>query len=107
MNNGLNKKLSDIFGKVDEKVMQARINSTIDMLKKGNTDELAKKINKIDKDELMEKINELDTSKLQDMKIDTNAIKNNISNDDLNKLKELVGDRGDEIVSKLKELFQK
>jgi len=106
MNNNLfNQKLSEILGKMDEKILQAKLNTALDMLKKGNTEELAKKINKIDKDELLKKMNEFDMSKLQEMNIDINEIKKNISDADLKNLESLLGEHGDEIVKKIKDII--
>jgi hypothetical protein len=104
--NAFNKKLSDLLGKMDEKVLQAKMNAAIDMLQKGNTEELAKKINKMDQDELLSKINDLDKSKLNDLAINLEDIKNKVSDDDLKKLSSLMGKNGDEIVSKLNKLLK-
>ncbi|MEG6613235.1 membrane trafficking protein [Pseudoclostridium thermosuccinogenes] len=106
MNDIFNKKLSEIFGKVDEKMIQAKLNAAIDMLKKGNTEELARKINKVDKNELLSKINEFDESKLKEFNIDKNELKSKISNADLNKLAQIIGEHGDEIVAKIKEIIK-
>jgi len=65
----INKKLSELFGKMDQKMLEKRINTAIEMLKNGDVDELSKKINKIDKNELLEKINEFDESKLKEFNI--------------------------------------
>lgn len=102
-----NKKLSELFGKMDEKVLQARLNAAIDMLQKGNVDELAKKLNKMDKNELLDKINEFDESKLKDLNINKNDIKQKISDADLSNLSQLLGDQGDQIVDKIKALLEK
>lgn len=102
MVNQLNKVFSDIFEKVDEKVLQAKLNTALDMLKKGDTDELAKKINKMDKDELLEKINEFDVSKLEGMNIDKNEIKQQMNQINLDSVAELIGEHGDEIIKKIK-----
>lgn len=98
-------KLADMLSKMDEKVLQAKLNAALDMLKKGNTDELAKKIGKMDKNELMDKMNDFDESKLKDLNINMDEIRRNVSNADLEKLSRLVGDQGDEIVKKLKTLL--
>ena len=106
MNNNFNKKLSDLLAKMDDKITQTKINSALDMLKNGNTDELAKKIGKMDKDELLTKINEFDTSKLKDLNINISDIKDKISDSDLQKLSGLIGDKGDDIVKKLKDILK-
>lgn len=106
MTNGLSKKLMDIIGKMDEKVLKAKINSALEMLKNGNNEELAKKINKIDKDELFEKLNELDEAKLKEMNFNKNELKKNVSDTDLNNLQEMLGEHGKEIIGKLKDIIK-
>jgi len=105
MSNFLNKKISEIIGKMDEKVLQAKLNAALDMLKNGNFDELAKKINKIDKNELMEKINEFDESKLRELNIDKQELRSRISDTDLANLQKLIGEHGDEIIKKIKDII--
>ena len=106
MNDMLSKKLAEVLGKVDEKVLQAQINAAVDMLQKGNTDELAKKLSKMDKSELLNKINDFDDSRLKDLKINKDDIKQKITDSDLNQLAKLIGDHGDEIVNKLKDIIK-
>ena len=79
----LNKKLAEMLGKMDEKVLQAKLNAALDMLKKGKTEELAKKINKIDKNELMDKIRDFDESKIKDLNINLVEIKRKVTEQDL------------------------
>jgi transcriptional regulator of aromatic amino acid metabolism len=106
MNNSINKKLAEILGKMDEKVLQTKLNAAIDMLKKGEVDELVKKINKMDKDELMNKINEFDMSRLNELNINKEEIKEMISKTDFDHLASLIGDQGDEIISKIKDIIE-
>ncbi|HHW30756.1 MAG TPA: membrane trafficking protein [Clostridiaceae bacterium] len=106
MNNSFNKKLAEIFGKVDEKVLQAKLNAAIDMLKKGEIDDLVKKINKMDKDELMRKINEFDMSKFNDLNIDKDEIKQLVSKSDFDNMAKLIGDQGEEIIKKIKDIIE-
>lgn len=105
MSDSGNKKFSDLLG---DKMLQMKLNSAMDMLRKGNIDDLAKKINKMDKNELIDKIDELDESKLKDLNlnIDRDEIKKLISATDLNNLSHLLGDRGDEIVDKIKKILE-
>ncbi|HHW49012.1 MAG TPA: membrane trafficking protein [Clostridiaceae bacterium] len=105
MSNLFNKKLSEIIGKVDEKVLQVKLNAALDMLKNGNLDELAKKINKIDKNELLEKINEFDETKLKELNIDKRELRSKISDADLANLQKLIGEHGDEIIKKIKDII--
>lgn len=104
MSNQGNKNLMDLL---NDKMLQMKINNAIDMLKKGNTEELAKKLNKMDKNELIDKINEIDENKLKELnlKIDKDEIKKLINEVDMNSISQLIGDRGDEIVDKLKKML--
>ncbi len=106
MSNAFNKKLNEIMGKMDEKMLQAKINAALDMLKKGNTDELARKIKKIDKEELLAKINEFDDSRLKELKINKDEIKQRITEADFQKLADLIGEHGDVVVAKIKEFLK-
>lgn len=106
MSNPFNKKLAELMGKVDEKVMQAKLNAAIDMIKKGNTDDLVKKLNKVDKDELMTKMNEFDDTRLKELNIDKEDVKKKIEGIDLDKIAALIGDKGDEIVNKIKDILK-
>ncbi|HEX3027839.1 MAG TPA: membrane trafficking protein [Clostridia bacterium] len=106
MSEGLSKKLAEIMGKMDERVTQAKVNSALEMLKNGDTKELAKKINKVDKEELLSKINEFDVSKLKDMNINIDDVKQKINDADLKKLSDLLGENGDEIINKIKDIIK-
>ncbi|HEX2926806.1 MAG TPA: membrane trafficking protein [Ruminiclostridium sp.] len=106
MNNSINKKLSEVLGKMDDKVTQAKLNAMLDMLKNGNTDELAKKIGKVDKNELLSKINEFDDARLKELNLSKDDLKQRVSNADLNNLQKMLGEHGDEIVQKIKEIIK-
>lgn len=105
MNNSFNKKLSEMLGKVDEKVLQTKLNAAFDMLQKGDTDEIARQLNKVDKKELLTKINEFDNSKLQELNINKEEIRQKISDVDLDNLQKLIGEHGDEIINKIKDII--
>lgn len=60
----------------------------------------------MDKQELISKINEFDESKLQEMNINKDEIKSKVSDADLQNLSRLIGDHGDEIVQKIKEIIR-
>ncbi|MGI6778562.1 MAG: membrane trafficking protein [Acetivibrionales bacterium] len=105
MSNPMNKKLAELLGKMDEKVLQAKLNTALDMLKNGDTEEIAKKLNKIDKDELLKKIDEFDKDKLKDLKIDREEIRQKVKDEDLETLKKLIGENADEIIKKFKDII--
>ena len=105
MSNSFNKKLSEVLGKMDERVLQAKLNAALDMLQNGDMDEIARRLNKIDKNELLSKINELDESKLRNLNIDKEEIRKRVTDADLNNLEKLIGEHGDEIIAKIKDII--
>lgn len=106
MSNPFNKKFVEILSKMDDKMLQTKINSAMDMLKNGDTEDLVKKLNKMDKKELLGKIEELDPNKLNELKIDKNEIRQKVSDADFNNIAKLLGENGDEIVKKFKDIIK-
>ena len=106
MANSLGKKLSELIGKMDDKVLQTKLNSAFNMLKEGNNEELAKKIGKMDKNELLSKINELDENKLKEMNLNKAEIKEKLNSVDLDAFQKMLGEKGPEIISKIKDIIK-
>jgi len=106
MQNPFNKKIADLMGKMDQKVLEAKLNKALEMLKNEPPEELAKKIAKVDKDEILSKMNEFDDNKLKEMNIDKDELKKKISDADLQKLSQLMGNQGDEIMRKVKDIIK-
>ena len=106
MANNFGKKLSDLFGKMDDKVLQTKLNTAFDMLKEGNNEELAKKIGKMDKNELLSKINELDEDKLKEMNLNKADIKQKLNSVDLDAFQKLLGEQGPQIIGKIKDIIK-
>jgi transcriptional regulator of aromatic amino acid metabolism len=105
MNDSFNKKLSELLGKMDERILKAKINSALEMLNNGEYEEIAKKINKMDKDELIEKMDSFDVSKLKGLNITKEEIKQKINSADIDRLARLIGEKGDILAEKFKELL--
>ncbi|MCX7921739.1 MAG: membrane trafficking protein [Clostridia bacterium] len=99
------KNLSGILGKFDGRIIQARINFAIDMLKNGSVEELSKTLNSMDKEQLISKLYEFDRPALQKLNIDINGIKQRVSEADLQKLARAIGPRGNEVVGRIKALL--
>ncbi len=106
MANSLGKKLSELIGKMDDKVLQTKLNSAFEMLKEGKNEEIAKKIGKIDKNELLSKINELDEDKLKEMNLNKADIKQKLSSVDLDAFQKMLGEQGPEIIGKIKDIIK-
>jgi len=103
MGDSLSKKLQEMLA---DKMIQAKVNKAIEMLRKDNTDDLAKKIGKIDKEELMNKINEFDDEKIKNLKINKDEIKKNITQKDLDKLGQLLGKDSDALMKKVNDFLK-
>lgn len=106
MSNAFNKKINDLLGKMDEKVVKKKLNTALNMINKGNSEELARKIKNVDKTELLEKIDEFDKEKVNELDINLDEIRNKISDSDLSRISRLIGEQGDEIVDKIKKLIE-
>lgn len=102
MGESISKKLQELLA---DKMVQSKVNQAIDMLKKDDTKDLSKKIDKIDKEELMNKINEFDEEKIKNMKIDKEEIKKKLNKADLDKLEKILGKDSSAIMKKVNEFL--
>jgi len=106
MANGFNKKLSELLGKMDDKVLQAKINAAVDMLKNNNQEELSKKLKKVDKNEILAKLNEIDDEKLKELNLNKAELKQKLDSIDLDAVQKMLGENGPEIISKIKDIIK-
>jgi hypothetical protein len=106
MANGLSKKMAELLEKMDDKVLAAKINAAVDMLKNENYDELAKKLRKVDKNEIMTKLSEIDDEKLKELKVDKAELKRKMSSIDLDTVQKMLGENGPEIIGKIKDIIK-
>lgn len=106
MANGLSKKMAELLEKMDDKVLAAKINAAVDMLKNENYDELAKKLRKVDKNEIMTKLSEVDDEKLKELKVDKAELKRKMSSIDLDTVQKMLGENGPEIIGKIKDIIK-
>jgi hypothetical protein len=61
----------------------------------------------MDKDELIEKIDNFDESKLKGLNINKAGIKQKINSADIDRLARLIGEKGDILAEKFKDLLNK
>lgn len=102
MGDSLNKKLQELLS---DKMVQSKVNKAIDMLKKDDNDDLAKKLAKVDKADLMNKVNEFDEEKIKNLKIDKDEIKKKITKKDLDKLEKILGKDSEAIMKKVNDFL--
>lgn len=105
-NNIFNKKLSELLGKMDDKMLQAKINAAVDMLKENNSEELSKKLSKIDKNEVLSKLNEIDDAKLKELNLNKAELQEKLKNVDFSAVQKMLGDQGPEIINKIKDIIK-
>lgn len=100
------KKLAEMLGKMDDKVLQAKINAAVDMLKNSDKDELAKKLGKVDKNELLSKLNEIDEEKLKELNLNKADLRQKMNSIDMSEVQKLLGEKGPEIMNKIKDIIR-
>lgn len=105
-NNVFNKKLSELLGKMDDKVLQTKINAAVDMLKENNSEELSKKLSKVDKNEVLSKLNEIDESKLKELNLNKAELQEKLKSVDFSAVQKMLGDQGPEIINKIKDIIK-
>ena len=104
--NNLNKKISEMLNRMDEKVMKAKIGEALNMMKNGKQEELARMLDKTDKKELISKLKDIDQNSLKNFGININDLKSKISDEDIRKFKNATDAEGKEIADKLKKLLE-
>jgi len=105
MSGGLNKKLSEMLEKMDDKVFKAKLNKAMEMLSQGDKEELAKKIDKIDKNEVLAKLNEIDDEKLKSLNLNKKELKEKLNAIDLDSVEKMLGEQGPMIIQKIKDII--
>lgn len=105
-NNNLNKNIANILNNMDKNVLQEKLNKALDVLKNGNTEELAKQIASVAQNQQNTNLSIEDKVALDKMNINTDIIKN-LSSNDIEKLLKYIGSHGNEIKDKLKDTVKK
>ncbi len=101
-NNNLNKNIANILNNMDKNVLQEKLNKALDVLKNGNTEELAKQIASVAQNQQNTNLSIEDKVALDKMNINTDIMKN-LSSNDIEKLLKYIGSHGNEIKDKLKD----
>lgn len=97
--------MGKMFEKIDQKIMAAKIEQGLEMLKNKPESELNRKLANVDRGELLKKMNDIDSAKLKQMNINIDEIKKKISPADLEKIKRIAGKDSDAVMKKINELF--
>ncbi len=105
MSSNLNKKFSELLGKMDDKVLKAKLNAAMEMLSEANKEELAKKIDKIDKNEVLAKLNEINDEKLKSLNLNKKELKEKLNSVDMDAVEKMLGAQGPMIMKKIKDII--
>jgi hypothetical protein len=106
VSDNLKNKLSELLGKVDGKVLEAKLNQAMEMIKNGEHEEIIKKLNNMDKNEILEKLSEIE--KLPQNNVDSikNKLAKDLSNEDISKLQSKLNPEGKKIIEKIISTFK-
>lgn len=97
--------MGKMMNKIDQKIMEKKLEQGLDMLKNKPEGEISKKLSGVNREELLRKMDELDTNKLKQMNINVEEIKQKITPADLEKIKRIAGKDSDAVMRKINELF--
>lgn len=100
-------KMNDLLGMIDDKILKTKLNQALELIKNGDSEQLAKKLKGVDKNDLIEKLDQIDSKKLKDMNINKAELANNINKLDINKLTSALGSDGNDLLKKLNSLIDK
>ncbi len=90
---------------IDGRITKAKLDQAINMLKNKSPEELSKKFNDKNRKEILSKLDEIDGKKLADMNIDPQAIMNQLTPADLEKVRKIAGKDADVLMKKVRELL--
>lgn len=96
--------MAKLFEKIDNKIMAAKVEQGLDMLKNKPDSELSKKLEGVNREELLKKMNEIDTEKLK-QNINVQEIRSKLTQSDYDKIRRLAGKDADAVMKKLNELL--
>lgn len=99
------KGFEEIFNEYHRTDLQTRLNTFIFYLKKGNVDELKEIMNSVNKDLIINKILEIDNETLKNHCINISELRRRITESDFDKIRQIIGNKGDIVVIKFKQLL--
>lgn len=105
MNENLKKKISELFGKIDTKVLETKLNQAMEMIKDGKHEEIVEKLNKMDKKEIFTKLEELKNLPPESIAAIKDKINLKIDNEDISKLENKLDPEGKKIIKKMISTF--
>lgn len=102
----LKKVIGDMLGKIDNKVLETKLHQAIELIKKGDHDEIIKKFNNADKEELLAKLHEMEKLNPQELDVLREKIGSAIKKDELNSISNNLNTDGKKILEKIISTFK-
>lgn len=107
MSENINKKLSKLLEKMDDKVTKSKLEKAINTLKNKDTQQIEKMIKNMDKEEVLKKLEEFNPQKIKDLKIDKAELDKFLRSDDIQKILNNSGKDTKDVFEKIKSILEK
>ena len=92
--------------KIDEAIMKRKIAEALNMMKSGKQEELPKALEKVNKKEEKKKLKTVDQKTIENMKLNIQDIKKQISPADYEKIKNATDADGKKIIEQIKKILE-
>jgi hypothetical protein len=86
---------------LSKKMVQAKVNAAIDLIKNGSADEISEKLQKMDVAELVSKLDQLDPETLKEYAASVEDVRKRVSESDFKRLSDALGPQGKNLTSKI------
>jgi len=98
--------MNDFSNYVQGQITKKKIEKGLEILKKESPSELKKRLQNVDINEVMQKMNEYDKKRLNELGIDISEFKNRISDEDIQKVRQVLGRDGEIMIRKLRDMLR-
>ena len=86
---------------ISKKMVQAKVNAAIDLLKNGSANEISEKLQKTDLADLMAKLDQLDPETLKEYASSIEDVRKRVTDKDFKRLADALGPQGSALTSKI------
>ncbi|NLK69294.1 MAG: hypothetical protein GX283_09040 [Clostridiaceae bacterium] len=98
--------MSDFSNYIQGQITKKKIEKGIDMFRNESTADLKRKLRNVNIDETMKKLDEYDKDTFKELGININEYKNQITEADIQKIKQVLGKDSDKIIRKIRDILR-
>lgn len=98
--------MSDFSNYIQGQITKKKIEKGIDMFRNESTTDLKRKLRNVNIDETMKKLDEYDKDTFKELGININEYKNQITEADIQKIKQVLGKDSDKIIRKIRDILR-